>query len=174
MRASISLSFSPSLSVCVRLCVCDMYARPSCNRTPVHVYTCAVCLLSCRSRAVLTSDSAAATVAVVAAAVWVGGWWCCCASSPQDLEENPELRGEIDLYKDPSFQAARAAKAAAAAAAAAAGGASTADDDSSSDDDDDDDEDFPEIQLSELLDSVHLTNGPPADGFVSGLSLIHI
>lgn len=80
--------------------------------------------------------------------------WCV-----QDLEENPEMRGEIDLYKDPAYVARQSAK------ARADSDISIEDDD---DDDDEDDPDFPEIQLSELLDSVHLTGGLPSDGFVSG------
>ena len=64
----------------------------------------------------------------------------------QDLEENPDMRGEINLYKDPQYKPPQKS--------------SEATDEMSLSDSDDDD--FPEIQLSELLDSVHLTAKQPS------------
>ena len=83
----------------------------------------------------------------------------------QDLEEDPTLRSQINLYKDTEAMASQADRqarrvqqqaqeqmhrrqqvAGAAAAAAAA----------EEDDDDDDDDDFPDVELNELLDELTL------------------
>ena len=87
----------------------------------------------------------------------------------QELEEDPTLRSQINLYKDADAMediAARKQKVQQmqqrppAAAAAAAGIAECSDDDDEYDDDDDDD--FPDVELNELLDE--LTLGGEGEG----------
>ncbi|KAI9183943.1 ribosome-binding protein [Blastocladiella emersonii ATCC 22665] len=64
----------------------------------------------------------------------------------RDLEEDVELRAAVDLYKDPEYEAKRLAEAQAAA------------DGVDMDMDEDAEEDFPEIDLGELLDDMSLND----------------
>ncbi|KAI9220967.1 NMD3 family-domain-containing protein [Blastocladiella britannica] len=66
----------------------------------------------------------------------------------RDLEEDPELRQAVDLYRDPEFEAKRLQ---AVQEAAVAG-------DMDMDEGSDDDEDFPEVGLGELLEEMSIND----------------
>ena len=77
----------------------------------------------------------------------------------QDLEEDPEMRAQINLYRDPEADRRAAAAAAQAAASGAASGG-----DGDGDGEEAEDDDFPDVGLEELLDELTLgADEPEAD-----------
>jgi len=77
----------------------------------------------------------------------------------QDLEEDPEMRAQINLYRDPEADRRAAAQAAQAAASGAASGG-----DGDGDGEEAEDDDFPDVGLEELLDELTLgADEPEAD-----------
>ncbi|KAJ3372727.1 hypothetical protein GGF31_001752 [Allomyces arbusculus] len=71
----------------------------------------------------------------------------------RDIEEDPELRAAINLYKDPKWESK-----------AAAGGADGDGDVVEEGDEDEDDDDVPEVALDELLDDMSIASDDDDDG----------